>query len=64
LSAFKAKANNVSLRAKSVIALSARLFNSLETAINSTTLAPPYSSNGWYDIKDYPETALRIRLVK
>jgi hypothetical protein len=64
LSASKAEANDVNLRAKSVTAPGARLFNSLETAIDSTTPAPPCSSDRWHDIDDYPETAPRMRLAE
>ena len=60
MSAFKAEANNVSLRAKSVIALGAKLFDSLKIAINSITPAPPCNSDKWHNINNYPETALYI----
>ena len=64
LSISKAKANNISLRAESVIALGARLFDSLEIAINLITLAPPYSSNKWHNINDFPEPALYLQLME
>jgi hypothetical protein len=31
-------------------------FNSPETSVDSTTLAPPSSLDRWYDIDDYPKT--------
>ena len=46
-------------RAKST-ELDAGLLDSPDTAVDSTTPAPP-SSDGWYDIDDFPETAQRSR---
>ncbi|KUJ09872.1 uncharacterized protein LY89DRAFT_740294 [Mollisia scopiformis] len=63
-SASEAEANDVSLRAKSAIAPGAGLFDSLELAIDSTTPAPPRSSDRWHDIKDFLEPAPRLRLAK
>lgn len=64
LSAFKAKVNDVSLCAESATAPGAGLFDSLETAFDSTTLALLCSFDGWHDIDDFPETALRLPLAE
>ena len=64
MSASEAEASDVSLRAESATAPGAGLFDSLEIAIDSTTPAPPCSSDGWHDIDDYPETAPRMRLAE
>ncbi|KAH0538364.1 hypothetical protein FGG08_005059 [Glutinoglossum americanum] len=39
-------------------------FDRLETTVDSTTLAPPSSLDGWHDIGDYPETVQHLRLAK
>jgi hypothetical protein len=49
---------------KSIATPGAGLFDSPETAIDSTTPAPPRSSDGWYDIDDFPEPAPRLRLAE
>jgi hypothetical protein len=41
----RAEVDNINLCAKSIITLSASLFDSLKIAINSTTLAPSCNSN-------------------
>ncbi|MCJ1357476.1 MAG: hypothetical protein MMC33_007472 [Icmadophila ericetorum] len=64
LGASEAEANDVSLYAESIAAPGAGLFDSLETAIDSPTPAPPCSSDGWHDIDNYPETAPRIQLAE
>merc|ERR1719262_1320594 len=64
LSASKADANDVSLRAESATVPGAGLFDNLETAIDSITPAPPRSSDGWHDIDDFPESAPRLRLAE
>jgi hypothetical protein len=64
LSASSAEVNDNSLRAERAAALSAGLFDSLETAIDSTTPAPPCSFDVWHDIDDFPETAPRLRLAE
>ncbi|KUJ10218.1 uncharacterized protein LY89DRAFT_739958 [Mollisia scopiformis] len=64
LSASEAEANDVSLCAESAIVPGARLFDSPETAIDSTTPAPPRSSDGWYDIDDFLEPAPRSQLAE
>jgi hypothetical protein len=64
LRAPEAEANNVSLYAESVIVPGAGLFDSLETAIDSITPAAPYSSNGWYNINNFPEPAPRLQLAE
>lgn len=64
MSASKAEANDISLRAESAIALGIGLFDSPETAFDSTTPAPPCSSDGWHDINDYPETTPRMWLAE
>jgi len=65
LSASEAEGNDNALRAESVIiAPGASLFDSLETAIDSTTLAPPCSSDKWHDIDDFPEIAPRLPLAE
>ncbi|KAH6694352.1 hypothetical protein BKA61DRAFT_711903 [Leptodontidium sp. MPI-SDFR-AT-0119] len=64
LSASEAEANDVSLRAESATVLGAGLFDNPETAIDSTTPAPPRSSDGWHDIDDFPEPAPRLRLAE
>jgi hypothetical protein len=61
LSVSEAEANNGSLRAESVIAPGAGLFDSPETAIDSLTPAPARSPDGWHDIDDFPEPAPRLR---
>ncbi|MCJ1345826.1 hypothetical protein MMC31_004035 [Peltigera leucophlebia] len=63
LSASEAEVNDVSLCAKSATAPGAGLFDSPETAFDSTTPAPPCSSDGWHDIDDFPETAPRLPLA-
>jgi hypothetical protein len=40
------------------------LFDSPETAFDSTTPAPPCSSDRWHDIDDFPETAPRLPLAE
>jgi hypothetical protein len=64
MSASEAEANEISLRAESAIALGAGLFDSLETVIDSITLAPPRSSGGWHDIDGFPKPAPRLRLAE
>jgi hypothetical protein len=64
LSASEAEANDVSLRAESATAPGAGLFDSPETAIDSTTPAPPRSSDRWHDIDDFLEPAPRSRLAE
>jgi hypothetical protein len=64
LSASEAEANGVGLRAESATAPGAGLFDSPETAIDSTTPAPPRSSDGWHDIDDFLEPAPRSRLAE
>jgi hypothetical protein len=64
LSASEAEANDVSLRAESATASGAGLFDSPETAIDSTTPAPPRSSDGWHDIDDFLEPAPGLRLAE
>ncbi|KAG4414830.1 hypothetical protein IFR04_012018, partial [Cadophora malorum] len=64
LSASKADANDVSLRAESATVPGAGLFDNPETAIDSITPAPPRSSDGWHDIDDFPESAPRLRLAE
>lgn len=61
-SASAAEADNVSLSAEST-ELDVGLFDSLETAIDSTTPNPPCSSDGWHDIDDFPNTA-RLQLAE
>ncbi|KAH7330014.1 hypothetical protein BKA65DRAFT_48136 [Rhexocercosporidium sp. MPI-PUGE-AT-0058] len=63
LSASEAEANDVSLRAESATPPGAGLFDNPETAIDSTTPAPPRSSDGWHDIDDFPKPAPRLRLA-
>jgi len=60
----EAEANDVSLRAESTTAPGAGLFDSSETAIDSTTPAPPCSSNRCHDIDNSPETAPRSQLAE
>ena len=64
MSASEAEANDVSLRAERATAPGAGLFDSPETAIDSTTPAPPRSSDGWHDVDDFPEPAPRLRLAE
>lgn len=54
--------DNVSLRIES-IAPDAGLFQGPETAVDSTTPAPPLSPDGWHDIDDFLETAPHLRLA-
>jgi len=58
------EANDVSLRAESATAPGAGLFESSETAIDSTTPAPPCSSNRCHDIDESPETVPRSQLAE
>ncbi|CZR55725.1 uncharacterized protein PAC_05613 [Phialocephala subalpina] len=58
-SASKAEVNNGGLRAESTAA-DESLLDSPETAIDSTTPAPP-NSDVWHDIDDFLETAERLR---
>lgn len=55
-SASAAEADDVSLRTESTEP-DAGLFDSTENIVDSTTPAPPCSSDGWHDIDDFPETA-------
>jgi hypothetical protein len=64
LSVSEAEANDGSLRAESVTAPGAGLFDSPETAIDSLTPAPARSPDGWHDIDDFPEPAPRLRLAE
>ncbi|KAH0562296.1 hypothetical protein GP486_003014 [Trichoglossum hirsutum] len=59
--AFEAEVNDNSLRVESATTPGAGLFDSPETAVDSTTLAPPCRSNGCHDS---PETAPRSQLVE
>ncbi|KUJ16852.1 uncharacterized protein LY89DRAFT_669299 [Mollisia scopiformis] len=65
-SASGAEVDDSGLLAESAAADEGRL-DSLETAIDSTTPAPPAppcSSDGWHDIDDFPELAPRLRLAE
>merc|ERR1711964_645025 len=64
LSASEAQANDVSLRTESATVPGAGLFDNPETAMDSTSPAPPRSSDGWHDIDDIPEPAPRLRLAE
>jgi hypothetical protein len=64
LSASEAETNDVSLRAESVTVSGVRLFDSPETAIDSTTPAPPRNFDKWHDIDNFPEPAPRLRLTE
>jgi hypothetical protein len=55
-SASEAKADDGSLHAESAAA-DEGLLDSPETAIDSTTSAPPSNPDVWHDINDFPETA-------
>ncbi|KAI9764341.1 MAG: hypothetical protein M1839_005958 [Geoglossum umbratile] len=61
LSASEAEVDHGSLRVKNAEP-DAGHFDSPETTVDSTTLAPPSSLDGWYDIDDYPETVQPLRL--
>ncbi|KAH8787553.1 hypothetical protein F5882DRAFT_110926 [Hyaloscypha sp. PMI_1271] len=63
-SASEAEVNDNILRAESAAAPGAGLFDSPETAIDSITLAPPCSSDGWHVIDDFPETAPHLPLAE
>jgi hypothetical protein len=56
--------NNNTLRAESVGVLGAGLSDSLEIAVDSTTPAPPPSSDGWHNINNPPRVALRLPLTE
>ncbi|KAG9243675.1 hypothetical protein BJ878DRAFT_108243 [Calycina marina] len=60
----EAEVNDNALRAESVAAPGAGHFDSPEIAIDSTTPAPPCSSDGWHDIDDFPEAAPRLPLAE
>jgi hypothetical protein len=62
--AFEAQVNDNSLRAESATKPGAGLFDSPETAIDSTILALSYSSNGCHDINNSPETTPRSQLAE
>lgn len=64
LSASKAKAKNVRLRAESAIAPGTEPFDSPETAVDSTTPAPPCSFDRWHGIDVFPETAPCLPLAE
>ncbi|KAI9770373.1 MAG: hypothetical protein M1839_003215 [Geoglossum umbratile] len=59
LSTFEAEVDHSSLHAENA-GPDANHFNSPETTVDSITLAPPSSLDGWYDIDDYPETVQRL----
>ncbi|KAI9776258.1 MAG: hypothetical protein M1839_000492 [Geoglossum umbratile] len=59
LSASEAEVDHGSLHAENA-GPDAGHFNSPETTVDSTTLAPPSSLDRWYDIDDYSETVQRL----
>jgi hypothetical protein len=59
LSTSEAEVNHSSLHAENAGPDTGH-FNSLETTVDLTTLTPPSSLDGWYDIDDYPETVQRL----
>ena len=59
-SASEVEVDDGSLRAESVV-VDAGLLDNPETAVNSTTPAPPSSLDRWHDIDDFLETAQRLR---
>jgi hypothetical protein len=58
----EAEVDDVSLRAENAVP-DAGLFNSPETAVDSTTPTLP-SPDGWHDIDDFHETAPLLRLAE
>jgi len=63
LSASEAEVDNGGPRAERVAA-DEGLLDSPKTATDSATPAPPSNPDGWHDIDDFPETALRLRLAE
>jgi hypothetical protein len=51
-------------RAESAAAQGEGLFNSPETAIDSTALAPPRSPDGRHNTDDFAEPAVHLRLAE
>ncbi|KAI9779869.1 MAG: hypothetical protein M1839_007182 [Geoglossum umbratile] len=59
LSASEAEVDHGSLHAENAEP-DAGHFDSPETTVDSTTLVPPSSLDGWHDIDEYPETVQRL----
>ena len=62
MSASKVGVDNGGLRAESAAGVG--LLDSLETTVDLTTPASPYSSDRWHDIDDFPETVPHLPLIE